>query len=351
MNLSTNYMGLELKHPIVASSSPLSDTLEGIKLMEDSGASAIVMFSLFEEQIRRENETFDFFLESGTDSFAESLNYFPHKDIGHKGPDDYLNLLRKAVEATNIPIIGSLNGITNEGWIDYAKQIQDAGASAIELNIYFIPTDIELSSSTVEQRYFDIVKTVKNSVSIPVAIKLSPFFSATGNMAKRLDEAGADALVLFNRFYQPDIDLNQLKIDTRTELSTPAEIRLPLLWIAVLFGHVKASLAASRGVHSSTEVIKYLLAGADTVMVASVLMKNGPQYLSVLLKETINWLEARDYRSLSEVRGVMSRQNVKDPGAFERVNYIKVLENFVNPFTSGIANNLNIYKSQKPLSG
>jgi len=338
MDLATSYMGLELKHPIVVSSSPLSNTLEGIKLLEDSGASAIVMFSLFEEQIRRENEAFDFFLESGTDSFAESLDYFPHKDIAHKGPDDYLNLLRKAVEATDIPIIGSLNGITNEGWIDYAKQIQEAGANGLELNIYFIPTDIDMQSSTVEQRYLDIVKTVKDSVSIPVAIKLSPFFSATGNMAKRLDEAGADALVLFNRFYQPDIDLNQLKIDTRTELSTPAEIRLPLLWIAVLYGRIKASLAASRGVDSATEIIKYLLAGADAVMVASVLMKNGPQYLSFLLKETINWLEARDYRSLAEVRGVMSRQNVKNPEAFERVNYIKVLESFGNPFTSGIAN-------------
>lgn len=339
MDLSTDYMGLKLKHPIVASSSPLSDTLEGIKLLEDCGASAIVMYSLFEEQIRRENEAFDFFLESGTESFAESINYFPHVDMAHKGPDHYLNLLRKAVEATDIPIIGSLNGVTNAGWIDYAKQIQEAGASALELNIYFIPTDIDILASTVEQCYFDILKAVKDAVSIPVAIKLSPFFSATGNMAKRLDEAGADALVLFNRFYQPDIDLDNLKIDPHAELSTPAEIRLPLLWIAVLYGRIKASLAASRGIHSSTEIIKYLLAGADVVMVASALMKNGPQYLSVLINETDNWLAARDYHSLAEVRGVMSRQNVKDPGAFERVNYIKVLESFENPFTSGMANN------------
>jgi dihydroorotate dehydrogenase (fumarate) len=339
MDLSTDYMGLKLKHPIIASSSPLSETLEGIKLLEDCGASAIVLFSLFEEQIRRENEAFDFFLESGTESFAESLNYFPHADIAHKGPDAYLNLIRKAVEATDIPIIGSLNGITNEGWIDYAKQIQEAGASAVELNIYFIPTDIDMLSSTVEQRYFDILKAVKAAVSIPVAIKLSPFFSATGNMAKRLDEAGADALVLFNRFYQPDIDLDTLKIDPRAELSSTSEIRLPLLWIAVLYGRIKASLAASRGVHSSTEIIKYLLAGADVVMVASVLMKKGPQYLSVLKSETENWLTAREYRSLTEVRGVMSRKNVWDPGAlFERVNYIKVLESFEKPFSSGITN-------------
>ena len=339
MDLSTDYMGLKLKHPIVASSSPLSETLEGIKLLEDSGASAVVMFSLFEEQFHKENEAFDYFLASGTESFAESLNYFPQIDTSPKGPDHYLNLIRKAVEATEIPIIGSLNGVTNEGWIDFAKQIQEAGASALELNIYFIPTDIDMLSSDVEQRYFDILKAVKDAVSIPVAIKLSPFFSATGNMAKRLDAAGADALVLFNRFYQPDIDLDYLKINPRIDLSTPAEIRLPLLWIAVLYGHIKASLAASRGVHSSTEIIKYILAGADVVMVASALMKNGPQYLSVLINETDNWLTARNYHSLTEARGVMSWQNVKDPAAFERVNYIKVLESFDNPFTSGIASN------------
>jgi dihydroorotate dehydrogenase (fumarate) len=339
MDLSTDYMGLKLKHPIIASSSPLSETLDGIKLLEDGGASAIVMFSLFEEQIRRENEAFDFFLESGTESFAESINYFPAIDNAPKGPDGYLNLIRKAVEATDIPIIGSLNGSTNAGWIDYAKQIQEAGASAIELNIYFIPTDIDMLSLAVEQRYFDILKAVKAAVSIPVAIKLSPFFSATGNMAKRLDEAGADALVLFNRFYQPDIDLDTLKIDPRAELSTPSEIRLPLLWIAVLYGRIKASLAASRGVHSSTEIIKYLLAGADVVMVASILIKKGPAYLNVLKKETENWLTARDYHSLAEVRGVMSRQKVWDPSAlYERVNYIKVLESFEKPLKSGSVN-------------
>jgi dihydroorotate dehydrogenase (fumarate) len=331
-------MGLKLKHPLIASSSPLSETLEGIKLLEDSGAAAIVMFSLFEEQIRRENEAFDYFLESGSESFAESINFFPSIDRTPKGPDAYLNLIRKAVEATDIPIIGSLNGITNEGWIDYAKQIQEAGASAIELNIYFIPTDIDMLSSSVEQRYFDILKAVKEAVSLPVAIKLSPFFSATGYMAKRLDEAGADALVLFNRFYQPDIDLDTLKIDPRAELSSVSEIRLPLLWIAVLYGHLKASLAASRGVHSSTEIIKYLLAGANVVMIASILMKNGPQYLTTLINETNQWLTARNYQSLTEVRGVLSRQNVRDQGAlFERVNYIKVLESFEKPFSPDLA--------------
>jgi len=337
MDLSTDYMGLKLKHPIVASSSPLSESLDGIKLLEDSDASAVVMYSLFEEQIRRDNEAFDFFLHSGTESFAESINYFPHLDIEPKGPEQYLNLVNKAVEATDIPIIASLNGVTNEGWIDYAKQIQQAGASALELNIYFIPTDLEMTPVDVEECYFDILKAVKSAVSIPVAMKLSPFFSATGNMAKRLDEESVDALVLFNRFYQPDINLDTLTIDPHTELSTPAEIRLPLLWIAVLYGQIKASLAASRGVHSATEIIKYLMAGADVVMVASILMKNGPQYLKVLRDETEQWLYGRGYNSLNEVRGVMSRQKIKDQGAFERVNYIKVLESFENPFASGIS--------------
>ncbi|WP_305908933.1 dihydroorotate dehydrogenase-like protein [Methylomarinum sp. Ch1-1] len=331
MDLSTRYLGLDLKHPIIASSTPLSETLDGIRLLEDSGASAIVMFSLFEEQIRRENEAFDFLLESGTESFAESLNYFPHVDRSPKGPEHYLNLISKAVAATEIPIIGSLNGVTNEGWIDYAKQIQDAGAHALELNVYFIPTDLELSPAEVEQRYFDILQAVKASVSIPVAIKLSPFFSAIGNMAKRLAEAGADGLVLFNRFYQPDFDLERLQVDPRASLSTAEEIRLPLLWIAVLYGRINTSLAGSRGVHSATEVIKYLLAGADVVMVASALMKHGPNHLQVLFEGLEQWLEARDYQSLDEVKGVMSRLNAANPGAFERVNYIKVLESFEAP--------------------
>lgn len=335
MDLSTRYMGLKLKHPIIASSSPLSETLEGVKLLEDSGAAAIVMFSLFEEQIRRENEAYDFLLESGSDCFAESLNYFPSIDRAPKGPDQYLNLIGKAVAATDIPIIGSLNGVTNEGWIDYARQIQEAGAHALELNVFFIPTDIDITPAEVEQRYFDILQAVKSSVSIPVAIKLSPFFSSIGNMAKRLSEAGADGLVMFNRFYQPDIDINLLQVDSRASLSTPEEIRHPLLWIAVLFGRIEASLAASRGVHSSDEIVKYLLAGADVVTVASALMKHGPQYLQVLVDDVEQWLSARNYQSMDEVRGVMSRLHAPNPSAFERVNYIKILESFGNPLAGG----------------
>ena len=326
MDLSTNYMGLQLKHPIVVSACPLSQTLEGIKLLEDSGAAAVVMFSLFEEQIRNENEAFDSFLQSGADSFAESLNYFPSIGDTDKGPEEYLDLLSKAVAATDIPIIGSLNGVSNEGWVDYARQIQQAGASALELNVYYIPTDIEQSGAEVEQRYVDILKTVKSSVTIPVAIKLSPFFSATGHFAKRLDDAGADGLVLFNRFYQPDFNLDTLKVDPRAHLSSAEEIRVPLLWVAVLHGRIQASLAASRGVQSATEIVKYLLAGADTVMVASALMKHGPQYLQVLLDELNDWLNSRNFSSVDEIRGKMSRLNAINPDAFERVNYIKTLE-------------------------
>jgi len=319
-------MGLQLKHPIVVSACPLSQTLEGIKLLEDSGASAVVMFSLFEEQIRNENEAFDSFLQSGADSFAESLNYFPSIGDTDKGPEEYLDLLSKAVAATDIPIIGSLNGVSNEGWVDYARQIQYAGASALELNVYYIPTDIEQSGADVEQHYVDILKKVKSSVTIPVAIKLSPFFSATGHFAKRLDDAGADGLVLFNRFYQPDFNLDTLQVDPRAVLSSAEEIRVPLLWVAVLHGRIQASLAASRGVQSATEIIKYLLAGADAVMVASALMKHGPQYIQVLLDDLYDWLNSRGYASVNEVRGKMSRLNAINPDAFERVNYIKTLE-------------------------
>ena len=318
-------MGLQLKSPIVVSSCPLSESLEGIKVLEDSGASAIVMFSLFEEQIRRENEMFDDLMESATGSFAESSDFFPQMEDMEKGADDYLNLLSKAVAATDIPIIGSLNGVSNEGWVDYAKQIQQAGASALELNIYYIPTDISKSGSEIEQKYLDILQSVKSSVTIPVAVKLSPFFSSTGNFAKRLDAAGADGLVLFNRFFQPDFNLNTLQVDPRAHLGAAEEIRVPLLWIAVLHGQLRASLAASRGVQTSTEVVKYLLAGSDVVMVASALMRNGPEYLKVLIEELEQWLQVRDYKSVSEIRGKMSHKNVVNPDEFERVNYIKAL--------------------------
>jgi len=332
MDLTTKYMGLELRHPVVASASPLSGTLDGIKRLEDSGAAAVVMFSLFEEQIRHENDAFSHLIESGSNSFAESLSYFPDIDEHQAGPESYLALLQRASEATDIPIIASLNCISSEGWIDYAHQMQQAGAAGLELNIYAIEADLEISGAEVEQRYLDIVRAVKSSVDIPVALKLSPFFSAMGNMAKRLDTAGADALVLFNRFYQPDIDINSLDVLPSLSLSSASEIRLPLLWIALLHGKIKASLGATRGVERPDEVIKYLLAGADAVMTTSVLLRNGPAYLSVLVEGLKHWMEARGFTSVEQFRGSMSHGKVADPGAFERANYIRVLESYKSAY-------------------
>ncbi len=332
MNLTTTYMGLELKHPLIASASPLSGTLDGVRRLEDGGAAAVVMSSLFEENIRHENEAFSYLMESGTQSFAESLSYFPEVDDYHVGPESYLKLLRQATEAVDVPVIASLNCVTGEGWIDYARQMQQAGASGLELNIYSVEADLDATGAEVEQRYLDILTAVKATVSIPVALKLSPFFSAVGHMAKRLDEAGADALVLFNRFYQPDIDINELEVAPSLELSSSTEIRLPLLWIALLHGNVQASLAATRGVEKSDEVIKYLLAGADVVMTTSALLRNGPAYLSTLLEGLREWMEARRFTSVKQVRGSMSHRNVANPGAFQRANYIRVLESYQSAY-------------------
>ncbi len=332
MDLHTTYMGLKLKHPIVASASPLSESVDNIKRMEDAGAAAVVMFSLFEEQLRHESAALEHLMESGTESFAESISYFPEIDSYHVGPDRYLDILRRASEAVDIPVIGSLNGITSEGWVDCAKQMQQAGAKGIELNIYYIPAGLDVSGRNVEQRYVDVLKAVKAAVSIPVALKLSPFFSAIGEMAKQLDDAGADALVLFNRFYQPDFDLDKLEVAPTLHLSTPDEIRLPLLWIAILRGRIKASLGATRGVHSATEVVKYLMAGADAVMTTSALLKHGIGFLTTLVDELQAWMERKGYVSIEQMKGSMSQQNVADPSAFERANYIKILESYKNPY-------------------
>jgi dihydroorotate dehydrogenase (fumarate) len=332
MDLRTSYMGMELQHPIVVSASPLAESVDNIKRMEDAGAAAVVMFSLFEEQLRHESAALEHLMEAGTESFAESLSYFPEIDDYHVGPDRYLDILRRASEAVDIPIIGSLNGVTSEGWIDCAKQMQQAGAKGIELNIYYIPADLNLSGREVEQRYLEVLKAVKSAVSIPVALKLSPFFSSIGQMAKQFDEAGADALVLFNRFYQPDFDLDKLEVVPNLNLSTPNEIRLPLLWIAILYGRVKASLAATRGVHSATEVVKYLMAGADVVMTTSALLKNGIGFLTTLLNDLKAWTEQKGYVSVKQMKGSMSQKNVADPTAFERANYIKILESYKNPY-------------------
>jgi dihydroorotate dehydrogenase (fumarate) len=328
MDLRTTYMGLPLKHPIVASASPLSEKLDNIKRMEDAGAAAVVMFSLFEEQIKRENAAIEHLITAGTESFAESLSYFPDYEDYETGPEEYLKLLQQAAEAVDIPIIGSLNGITNEGWVDTARMMQEAGASGIELNIYYIPANLYMTGREVEQRYLDVLKAVKGSVSIPVALKLSPFFSAMGNMARQFDEAGADALVLFNRFYQPDFDLDKLDVKVNLELSTTSEIRLPLLWIAVLYGRINASLAATRGVHSHIEAIKYLMAGADAVMTTSALLRHGIGFLTTLVDGLRTWMEDREYESVRQMKGSMSQINCLDPGAYERANYIKIIESY-----------------------
>ena len=332
MDLTTSYMGMKLKHPIIASSSPLSGSVAGVKRLEDAGASAVVLFSLFEEQLKHESAALEHFMTAGTESFAESLSYLPEIDDYTVGPDTYLDLLRRSSEAVDIPVIGSLNGITNSGWIEYAQLMQQAGAKGIELNIYYIPADLTTSGRAVEERYIEIVKAVKASVTIPVAVKLSPFFSAIGSMTKALDDAGADALVLFNRFYQPDFDLEKLEVAPNLNLSTADEIRLPLLWIAVLYGKLRASLGATRGVHTPIEIVKYLMAGADAVMTTSALLKNGIDYLGTLRNGLQTWMEMNQYHSVTQMKGSMSQQNVADPTAFERANYIKTLESYKSDY-------------------
>ena len=328
MDLSTSYLGLKLKNPLVPSASPLSRSIDGIKRMEDAGASAIVMYSLFEEQIHHEAAELDHYLSYGTQSFAEALSYFPEHGEYNLGPDEYIEHIRKAKEAVDIPIIGSLNGISTGGWIQYAKKIQDAGANALELNVYYIPTDLKLSGAAVEQRYLDVLKAVKSTVTIPVAMKLSPFFSSMAHMAGQLDAAGADGLVMFNRFYQPDLDIEALEVVPNVNLSSSQAIRLPLRWVAVLFGRVKASLAATSGVHSAQDVVKLIMAGADVTMLCSSLLLHGPGRIAEILQELDRWLLEHEYTSVKQMRGSMSQKSVADPSAFERANYMKALNRF-----------------------
>lgn len=326
MKIRTTYMGMELNSPIVVSACTLSERTENIVKMEDNGAGAVVLFSLFEEQIRKEEARFKSVISETTYAFPEALDYFPDLDDFNVGTDEYMENIRKAKERVSIPIIGSLNGITNEGWIDYAKMMEQAGADGIEVNIFFIPADVAMSSSEVEHRYLNIINAIKQSVKIPVAVKLNPYFSSTGNMAIRMKNAGADALVLFNRFYQPDFDINELVIKTDLQYSESSEIRLPLLWIALLYGKVKLSLAATTGVQSAIEVIKYILAGADVVMTASSLYKNGIPYLKTMNKELQDWMYMMGFDNITAFKGSMSQQHVSDPTAYERSNYIRILE-------------------------
>ncbi len=328
MDLTTTYMGMKLKNPIVPSASPLSYSLDGIRRMEDAGASAVVMYSLFEEQIIRESLQLDHFLSYNTYSFAEALTYFPEMSEYRMGPDEYLKLISQARQAVSIPIIGSLNGVSTGGWIEYARKIQEAGAHALELNIYYIPTSVDITGAEVEQMYLDVVRDVKSSVTIPVAVKLSPYFSATANMARRLVEAGADALVLFNRFYQPDFDLDTLEVVPRLVLSTSYELRLPLRWVAILYGRVKADFAITSGVHTHEDVLKGLMAGANVTMMTSELLRHGVERIGMILEALENWMEEHEYESVTQMRGSMSQQHVAEPAAFERANYMKVLQSW-----------------------
>jgi dihydroorotate dehydrogenase (fumarate) len=328
MDLSTTYLGLSLKNPIVPSASPLSHSLDGIKRLEDSGAAAIVMYSLFEEQIEHESAELEHYLSYGTESFAEALTYFPESDDYNLGPEEYVELLHKAKQSLGIPVIGSLNGISTGGWVRFAAKIEEAGADAIELNVYYIPTDPKLTGSDVEERYLDVLRAVKQAVKIPVAMKLSPFFSSMAGMAHRLDAAGVDGLVLFNRFYQPDIDLELLEVTPNVILSTPQALRLPLRWIAILHGRIKANLAATSGIHTTRDVLKMLMAGADVTMMCSELLKNGPGRIKEVLAELDQWMVEHEYTSVKQMKGSMSQKSIADPAAFERANYMKALNSY-----------------------
>ncbi len=332
MDLRTRYLGLDLAHPIVASASPLSTSLDGIRRLEDGGAAAIVLFSLFEEQIQHENESFDHLSDLGSESFAESLSYFPPVRQAPVGPDRYLDLIRSARDAVSVPVIASLNGTTDRGWTSFARLMAEAGAQAIELNVFSLPTDPKVSAREVEQRVVDVVAAVRRSVTVPLAVKLSPFFSAPGELATRLVEAGADGIALFNRFYQPDFDLQRLQVEPSLELSRPSEIRLPLLWIALLHGRIRASLAATTGVESAVEVVKYLLAGADVVMTTSALLRHGAEHLKTLVSGLSEWLERHECAGVSQVRGSMSLHKVSNPEAFERANYVRILQSYRSPY-------------------
>jgi dihydroorotate dehydrogenase (fumarate) len=327
-DLQTNYLGLQLKNPIVPSASPLSRNLDDIKALEDAGASAIVLYSLFEEQISLETGDLSHLISNGAMSLADASVYFPHRHEYPRDPDEYVEHLRKAKEAVDIPIIGSMNGTSKGGWLDYAKKIEDAGADALELNIYFIPTTDILFGLDVETLYLDILTSVTDLVNIPVAVKLSPFFSALPNFVTRLDEAGADALVLFNRFYQPNIDVEQKKVSPNLALSRSEDLLLPLRWIAILYGQVECSLALTTGVHTSKDVVKALLAGADVANVCSVLLREGIDRLKSLLEETDALLDILGMESVSSIRGTLSLQNYAEPAAFERASYIKLLQGY-----------------------
>ncbi len=328
MNITTNYLGLDLQNPIVPSSGPISEDVSKIKAMEDAGAAAVVLYSLFEEQIENESLELHHHTTYHEESYAEALNYFPEPFDYRLGPEEYLEHIRKSKESVDIPIIASLNGKSLGGWIDYAQRIEQAGADALELNIYLLATNPSKPSPWIEKTYIDIVKEVKSNISIPVAVKMHPFFSSVAWMAAELDKAGADGLSLFNRFYQPDIDLETLEVVPNVILSSPASMRLPLRWIGILYGKVKADLAATSGIYSEKDVIKMVMAGAKVTHMMSCILKFGPDHITDVLTKLKFWMETNEYESLDQMRGSMSYMNVEDPSQFERANYMKVLHSY-----------------------
>lgn len=328
MDLSTKFMGLTLKNPIVPSASPLSRGIDSVKSLEDAGASAIVVYSLFEEQISHDQNELDYYLTHGTESYAEATSYFPENDDYFAGPEEYLKHISNIKKTVGIPVIGSLNGVSAGGWMKYAKLIEEAGADAIELNTYYIPTDINITGEEIENMYIENLKAIKKIVKIPVAMKLAPYFSSMANMAKKFDDAGADGLVLFNRFYQPDFNLETLTVEPNLVLSSNWEMRLPLRWIAILFGKIEASLAATSGIHHYEDVIKVMMAGGDAAMICSELLVNGIGRISEIIRDLESWMEENEYDSVSLMKGSMSQRSVAEPAAFERANYMKTLQSY-----------------------
>jgi dihydroorotate dehydrogenase (fumarate) len=328
MNLTTRYLGFKLRTPLVPSASPLSEKIDNIKRMEDAGAPAVVFHSLFEEQVRSDRHELQYYLDQGTESYAESLTYFPDRAEFKVGPEAYLEHIAQAKAAVDIPIIGSLNGSTFGGWMTYARQIEQAGADALELNIYSIPTDPELSGEEIETRYLAILASIKAQVKIPVAVKLSPFFTNFAQFARRADRNGANALVLFNRFYQPDIELETLEISPNVLLSTPMAMRLPMRWIAMLYGRIGANLAATSGIHRASDALKMLMAGADVTMLCSILLRRGIDHIRVIEREMREWMEEHEYESVEQLKGSMSQKNCPDPSAFERAQYMRALQTY-----------------------
>lgn len=327
-DLTTTYLGLPLKSPIVASASPLSKRVELLRRLEAAGAGAVVMYSLFEEQITHQSLELDHYLDLGAHRHAESLSYFPDLDHYNVGPESYLAQIEQAKHVISLPIIGSLNGVSSGGWIEYAHGIQEAGADALELNLYYVPANPDVTSAELERMQLDLVADIRREVSIPIAVKLSPFYTALPNFARQLAQAGANGLVLFNRFYQPDLDLEMLDVVPALDLSTSHDLRLPLRWIALLYGRVQTDFALTSGVHRAEDVLKAMMAGANVAMMASELLANGIERIASILAEITAWMDEYDYTSLAQMRGSMSQQHVAQPAAFERANYMKALTTF-----------------------